>query len=104
MVFDYSPTVWTYGINVFSGVVGESEPSDAVYDAGLLDGGVAVCVGAVAVSPPGAFGYSIAGGVVAGGGVPAGICFALGEAFVKPPRHYECFNLFGCLRCAYRGF
>ena len=55
-----------------------SEESDAVYDSGLFYGGVTVCVGAVTEPLPGAFGYSVAGGVVAGGGVPAGISFATG--------------------------
>ena len=104
MVFDDRPAVWTYGVDKFAVGFGVSEPGDAVYDAGLFYGGVAVCVGAVAKPPPSSFGYAVAGGVVAGAGVPARICFALGEAFVKPPGHYECFNLFGCLRCAYRGF
>ena len=81
-----------------------SEPGDAVYDSGLFYGGVAVCVGAVTETHPRAFGDAVAGGVVTGGGVPAGICFALGEPLVKPPRHYECLDVFGCLRCAYRGF
>jgi len=91
-------------MNEFTIGFGVSEPSDAVYDAGLFYGGVAVCVGAVAKPPPSSFGDSVARCVITGGCVPTGICFALSEAFVKPPGHYECFNLFGCLRCAYRGF
>ena len=104
MVFDYRPAVWTDGVDKFTIGFGVSEPSNAVYDAGLLYGGVAVCVGAVAKPPPGSECDSVARCVITGAGVPARICFALGEAFVKPPGHYECFNLFGCLRCAYRGF
>lgn len=65
-------------MDVLAGGFGVSEESDAVYDSGLFYGGVTVCVGAVTETHPGAFGYSVAGGVIAGGGVPAGISFAAG--------------------------
>ena len=104
MRLDYRPAVRTYGVNEFTVGFGVSEPGDAVYDAGLFYGGVAVCVGAVAVPPPRAFGYAVARGVVAGAGMPARIGFAAGNSQIESPGHYECFNLFGCLRCAYRGF
>ena len=91
-------------MDVFAGGFGVSEESDTVYDSGLFYGGVTVCVGAVTEPPPGSFGYAVAGGVITGGGVPAGIGFAASNPQIESPRHYECFNLFGCLRCAYRGF
>ena len=81
-----------------------SEESDAVYDSGLFYGGVAVCVGAITETPPSSFGDAVAGGVVTGGGVPAKISFATGNPQIESPRHYECLDVFGCLRCAYRGF
>ena len=83
---------------------GMTEPGDAVNDAGLFYGGVTVCIGAVTEALPRSNGYSIAGGVIAGAGVPARIGFAAGNSQIESPGHYECFNLFRCLRCAYRGF
>ena len=81
-----------------------SEESDSVYDSGLFYGGVTVCVGAVTETHPRAFGDAVARCVIAGGGVPAGISFATSEPLIESPRHYECLDVFGCLRGAYRGF